>query len=152
MYRESEAGAAHRLPSPGAHGVGTIRLSLHRKEGGGTGTRNTARASQLEGMRWGLKSGASGRSPWLPTALCCQEYGRPKLLFSLMRLWKEHRLPFLEGNLESIPFLRLGESPSPLETCLPGLGLVEVVVQDPSEAPALGWCVGWGFGAAPGPG
>lgn len=67
-------------------------------------------------MRWGFKSGAFGQSPWLPTALCFQEYQRSKLLFSLTRLWKEHKLPFLEGNLESKPFLRLCKSPSPLET------------------------------------
>ena len=72
--------------------------------------------SQLEGIRCGFKSGAFGRSPWLPTALCCQEYQRPNPLFSLTRLWKEHKLPFLEGSLEHKASLGLCKSPSPLET------------------------------------
>ena len=74
--------------------------------------------------------------------------------FSLTRLWKEHELPFLQGNLELRPFLRLYEyepqERSPWRPDLSRLGIVGVTMQEERglEQPvgvSDPECVAWGL-------
>ena len=153
MYRESEAGTACRLPRPGCPRGGDHPVPIAQKGKRRHGRwKQPAWVSQLEGMRWGFKSGACGQSPWLSTALCFQECQRPKCCFLRRDCGRNINCLFWRVTWRVNPSSDYVRAPAPCRLDLPSLGLVGVVVQDLSEAQALGWCVGWGFEAALGPG